>query len=70
MIGEILRKTREVYGLSVAELAKESGVSVAKIKAQEADKADLAVEDLLRVDRVLDYDVIWELVSTHDSLAG
>ena len=69
-VGNIIRKTREVYGMSISELAKQSGVSAAKIKAQENDTAMLGVEDLLRVDRIFDHDVLWELMGEYDSLTG
>jgi len=69
MIGEILKKTREVYGFSIAELARESGVSAAKIKAQEAGRADLGIEELFKIDRIFDNDIVWELVNAYDSLS-
>lgn len=66
MIGQIIKKTRECYGMTASELCEKSGVSTGRLSDQENEKKDLTIDELFKIDKVLDHDIIWELSSCYD----
>ena len=67
MIGEIIKSERLVNNMTIKQLSKASGVSLGKLYAQERGEKDLSIEDLFKVDHVLDNDIVWELVNYYNA---
>ena len=63
MIGEIIKREREIHDMTTKELAALSGVPMQSLYNQEHGKKDLTIDELFKVDKVFDNDIVWELVT-------
>lgn len=57
--GQIVRTAREREGLTRKELADKAGLSLPTIYNIESGKTDPKMDTMLRIMRVLDYDIVF-----------
>jgi len=57
--GQIVRTAREREGLTRKELADKTGLSLPTIYNIESGKTDPKMDTMLRIMRVLDYDIVF-----------
>ena len=68
MIGEVIKEARVGAEMTARELAKRSGVSASRISEQERGLTSLTVDELFKVDSVLDNDVVWALTDYYKGI--
>ena len=68
-IGRIVKTIRECDehgGMSQMDLAKKSGVCVKALSQIETGKREPTIEELFKISKALDNDLVWELTTLYD----